>query len=47
MAASAVRRRGLWRGVGPRLLSSMLWGSAMVNSYEWLKRYCVLPESGD
>lgn len=39
--------RGLWRGVGPRVLSSILWGSTMVNSYEWLKRHCVLPDSGD
>ena len=40
--------RGLWRGVGPRMLSAMLWGTCMVSTYEFLKRSCVRPlEPGD
>lgn len=35
--------RGLWRGIAPRSLSAMLWGTMMVSTYEFLKRTCALP----
>ena len=34
---------GLWRGIAPRSLSAMLWGTMMVSTYEFLKRTCALP----
>ena len=34
---------GFFRGVAPRMASSSIWGTAMVTSYEWLKRLCSLP----
>ncbi|KAI3436196.1 hypothetical protein D9Q98_002251 [Chlorella vulgaris] len=34
---------GFWRGVAPRMASSSIWGTAMVSSYEWLKRLCARP----
>ena len=34
---------GLWRGVGPRMISAMLWGTCMVSAYEFLKRTCAVP----
>ncbi len=34
---------GLWRGIAPRCLSAMLWGTMMVSTYEFLKRTCALP----
>jgi hypothetical protein len=36
-------RRGLLRGVAPRMASSAMWGTAMVSVYEFLKRLCALP----
>ena len=36
---------GLWRGVGPRMLSAMLWGTCMVSAYEFLKRMSATPLS--
>jgi solute carrier family 25 protein 44 len=36
--------RGLLRGVAPRMASSAAWGTAMVSTYEFLKRLCKLPE---
>lgn len=36
--------RGLLRGSAPRMASSALWGTAMVSTYEFLKRICALPE---
>ena len=38
---------GLWRGVIPRMMSSAMWGTAMVSTYEFLKRSCLLPEDED
>ena len=39
--------KGLLRGVAPRVTSTMMWGTAMVTSYEFLKRICVKPEYAD
>ncbi len=36
---------GLLRGLAPRMASSALWGTAMVSTYELLKRVCALPPS--
>ena len=36
--------KGLLRGVAPRVTSTGLWGTAMVTTYEFLKRICVKPE---
>jgi solute carrier family 25 protein 44 len=36
--------RGLLRGAAPRMLSSALWGTAMVSTWETLKRLCVIEE---
>lgn len=36
--------RGLLRGAAPRMASSAMWGTAMVSTYEFLKRICALPE---
>ncbi|GJP72636.1 hypothetical protein CLOP_g3404, partial [Closterium sp. NIES-67] len=33
--------RGLYRGFAPRCASTMLWGTAMVSTYEYLKRLCA------
>lgn len=33
---------GFFRGVAPRMVSSSIWGTAMVTTYEFLKRLCVL-----
>ena len=35
--------RGFYRGVAPRMLSTSIWGTAMVTTYEFLKRLCMLP----
>ena len=35
--------RGLLRGAVPRMASSALWGTAMVSTYEFLKRISALP----
>ena len=35
--------RGFYRGVQPRMVSSSIWGTAMVSGYEFLKRICALP----
>eukprot|EP00887_Chlorella_sp_A99_P006629 scaffold3.g6629.t1 len=32
---------GFYRGVQPRMLSSAMWGTAMVSAYELLKRMCA------
>lgn len=37
---------GLFRGVVPRMASNALWGTAMVSTYEFLKRICALPDVG-
>jgi solute carrier family 25 protein 44 len=37
---------GLWRGVAPRIVSTVIWGTAMVTTYEFLKRLCTLPPGG-
>ena len=34
---------GLYRGLGPRMLSTSIWGTTMVTTYEFLKRLCMLP----
>eukprot|EP01026_Neomeris_dumetosa_P049462 TRINITY_DN43110_c1_g1_i2.p1 TRINITY_DN43110_c1_g1~~TRINITY_DN43110_c1_g1_i2.p1 ORF type:complete len:262 (-),score=33.19 TRINITY_DN43110_c1_g1_i2:72-857(-) len=34
--------RGFFRGVIPRVANTMLWGTCMVTTYEFLKRLCVL-----
>eukprot|EP01024_Parvocaulis_polyphysoides_P064559 TRINITY_DN7512_c0_g3_i2.p1 TRINITY_DN7512_c0_g3~~TRINITY_DN7512_c0_g3_i2.p1 ORF type:complete len:346 (-),score=46.48 TRINITY_DN7512_c0_g3_i2:187-1224(-) len=33
--------RGLFRGVIPRVANTMLWGTCMVSTYEFLKRLCA------
>jgi len=38
---------GLFRGVAPRMMSTSIWGTAMVTTYEFLKRLCLLPDAGD
>ena len=35
---------GFMRGVVPRMLSTALWGTAMVTAYEFLKRYSSIPD---
>ncbi len=34
---------GLVRGVFPRMFNSALWGTAMMSTYEFLKRTCQVP----
>ena len=36
--------KGLLRGVAPRVASTGMWGTAMVTTYEFLKRISVKPE---
>lgn len=36
--------RGFYRGVVPRMMNTAVWGTAMVTTYEFLKRLCALPE---
>lgn len=36
--------RGLTRGLAPRMVSSALWGTAMLSTYEWVKRSSVRAE---
>lgn len=46
VAAQLARQEGVggfFRGVAPRMASSSIWGTAMVTSYEWLKRLCARP----
>jgi solute carrier family 25 protein 44 len=50
VAAQLARQEGaagFFRGVAPRMASSSIWGTAMVTSYEWLKRLCALPAEED
>lgn len=35
--------KGLFRGVVPRMVSTSIWGTVMVTTYEFLKRLCMLP----
>lgn len=35
---------GFFRGVVPRMISTSIWGTAMVTTYEFLKRMCALEE---
>lgn len=35
---------GFYRGVVPRMANTAIWGTAMVTTYEFLKRLCLLPE---
>jgi len=37
---------GLCRGLAPRMASTAVWGTAMVTTYEFLKRLCRLPDPG-
>lgn len=39
--------QGFYRGVVPRMFSSAMWGTAMVSTYEFLKRLCALPDIPD
>ncbi|CAI5478792.1 unnamed protein product [Closterium sp. Yama58-4] len=39
--------RGLYRGFAPRCASTMLWGTAMVSTYEYLKRLCAKDSSDE
>ncbi|CAN0870313.1 Solute carrier family 25 member 44, partial [Linum grandiflorum] len=32
---------GLYKGLGPRFLSSSLWGTSMILAYEYMKRLCA------
>ncbi|KAL6768680.1 hypothetical protein ACKKBF_B15765 [Auxenochlorella protothecoides x Auxenochlorella symbiontica] len=34
---------GFYRGLAPRMVSTCAWGTAMVTTYEFLKRICALP----
>jgi solute carrier family 25 protein 44 len=34
---------GFYRGVAPRMVSTSLWGTCMVTTYEFLKRLCSVP----
>jgi solute carrier family 25 protein 44 len=34
--------KGLFRGVAPRMVSTSIWGTVMVTTYEFLKRLCML-----
>jgi solute carrier family 25 protein 44 len=36
--------RGYFRGVVPRMASASIWGTAMVTTYEFLKRMCIKEE---
>ncbi|ONK64372.1 uncharacterized protein A4U43_C07F25120 [Asparagus officinalis] len=36
--------KGLYRGLGPRFLSSSAWGTSMILAYEYLKRSCAKVE---
>ena len=36
--------QGFYRGVVPRMASASIWGTAMVTTYEFLKRMCALPD---
>jgi solute carrier family 25 protein 44 len=38
---------GFLRGVGPRVMSAMLWGTCMVSAFELLKRKSVRSEDAD
>ncbi len=38
--------RGFFRGLLPRMANVALWGTCMINAYEFLKRVCALPEEG-
>jgi solute carrier family 25, member 44 len=45
-AAELIRNegpKGLFRGVAPRMVSTSIWGTVMVTTYEFLKRLCMLP----
>lgn len=35
--------RGFYRGLAPRVVTTCMWGTAMVSTYEFLKRLCALP----
>lgn len=37
--------RGFFRGLLPRMANVVLWGTCMINAYEFLKRFCVLPDA--
>eukprot|EP00238_Polyblepharides_amylifera_P001793 CAMPEP_0196572728 /NCGR_PEP_ID=MMETSP1081-20130531/2717_1 /TAXON_ID=36882 /ORGANISM="Pyramimonas amylifera, Strain CCMP720" /LENGTH=345 /DNA_ID=CAMNT_0041890141 /DNA_START=45 /DNA_END=1082 /DNA_ORIENTATION=+ len=39
--------RGLYRGVGPRMLNTALWATCMVSSYEFLKRVSMKTQQAD
>lgn len=36
--------KGLYRGLGPRFFSMSAWGTTMIVSYEYLKRFCAKVE---
>ncbi|KAJ6843327.1 solute carrier family 25 member 44-like [Iris pallida] len=36
--------KGFYRGLGPRFLSSSMWGTTMIIAYEYLKRACAKVE---
>jgi len=36
--------RGLLRGAAPRMASSACWGTAMVTTYNFLKRICAVQD---
>jgi len=37
--------KGFFRGVVPRMTSTSIWGTAMVTTYEFLKRLCAIEET--
>ena len=37
--------RGFVRGIGPRMLSTMAWGTCMSTAFETLKRVCAKPST--
>lgn len=36
---------GFFRGIMPRMISTSIWGTAMVTTYEFLKRMCAIEDS--
>lgn len=36
--------RGFTRGLTPRIANAAMWGTCMINAYEFLKRICAIPE---
>jgi solute carrier family 25, member 44 len=49
-ASSLLRKEGMqgfFKGVAPRMVNTAVWGTAMVTTYEFLKRLCALPDGDE